>query len=198
MTKSTVINESTADSSDSVGGPALLMDEVTIYINLNQQDNFKSNILFCGQIETPSHSADKNRNQEDIMSVLMELEKPTTKATVDSSDDEAAARSLLEQITPAAAVNQPHVVEYSKKFIRPKFKVCLLFILISPSLSLSKGDVEMMDSDSDEEIPKVKVGDLEFPVNEVPEEQVERMTPSEKDAYVQLHQEYMERLGFLD
>ncbi len=56
----------------------------------------------------------------------------------------------------------------------------------------------MMDSDSDEEIPKVKVGDLEFPVNEVPEEQVERMTPSEKDAYVQLHQEYMERLGFLD
>ncbi len=62
------------------------------------------------------------------MSVLMELEKPTTKATVDSSDDEAAARSLLEQITPATAVNQPHVVEYSKKFIRPIFKVYLLFI----------------------------------------------------------------------
>lgn len=28
MTKSTVINEATADSSDSVGGPALLIDEV--------------------------------------------------------------------------------------------------------------------------------------------------------------------------
>lgn len=28
MTKSTVINEATADTSDSIGGPSLLMDEV--------------------------------------------------------------------------------------------------------------------------------------------------------------------------
>lgn len=56
-----------------------------------------------------------------------------------------------------------------------------------------------MDSDSDEEIPKVKVGDLEFPVSEVPSEAIEKMTPSEKDAYVQLYQEYMENLGnYLD
>lgn len=55
-----------------------------------------------------------------------------------------------------------------------------------------------MDSDSDEEIPKVRVGDLEFPVNEVPSEQIEKMTASEKDAYVQLYQEFMEKFGFID
>ena len=60
------------------------------------------------------------------------------------------------------------------------------------------GDVELMDSDSDEEIPKVRVGDLEFPVNEVPSEQIEKMTASEKDAYVQLYQEFMEKFGFID
>ena len=48
-------------------------------------------------MELPTLTSEKNRNQEDIMSVLMELEKPNTKAAVpaDSSDDEAAARSLL-------------------------------------------------------------------------------------------------------
>lgn len=53
------------------------------------------------------------------MSVLMELEKPNANkgvVQVDSSDDEAAARSLLDQITPAATSIQPHVVEYSKTF----------------------------------------------------------------------------------
>lgn len=50
------------------------------------------------------------------MSVLMELEKPTTKAAVpaDSSDDEAAARSLLEQITPATNTIQRQV-QYDSK-----------------------------------------------------------------------------------
>ena len=77
---------------------------------------FQENLKYCSslsQIEAPSQIRENNRNQEDLMSVLMQLEKPTTKATVDSSDDEAAARSLLEQITPAANTNQPHVVEYS-------------------------------------------------------------------------------------
>ena len=55
-----------------------------------------------------------------------------------------------------------------------------------------------MDSESDEEVPKVRVGDLEFPVNEVPPEQIDKMTPAEKDAYVQLYQEYMDRLGYFD
>ncbi len=71
------------------------------------------------QMELPTLSTEKNRNQEDIMSVLMELEKPTTKAAVpaDSSDDEAAARSLLEQITPAANAIQRQVQYDSKNRI---------------------------------------------------------------------------------
>lgn len=59
------------------------------------------------------------------------------------------------------------------------------------------GDVEIMDSDSDEDIPKVTVGGMEFPVNEVPPEYTAKMTPSEKDAYVQLYQEYLDKIGFI-
>lgn len=48
----------------------------------------------------------------------MELEKPSAKAPVqvDSSDDEAAARSLLDQITPAASAINPQL-EYSRQFL---------------------------------------------------------------------------------
>nr|CAH0103976.1 unnamed protein product [Daphnia galeata] len=151
MRESTVDNEAATSSTDNIAGP-VMMDEM----------------------ELPTLTSEKNRNQEDIMSVLMELEKPSTKAAVpaDSSDDEAAARSLLDQITPAANAIQRQV-QYDS-------------------------DVELMDSDSEEEVPMVRVGNLEFPVHEVPSEQIARMTPSEKDAYVQLHQEYMERMGYLD
>ena len=45
-------------------------------------------------------------------------------------------------------------------------------------------------------IPRLKAGDLEFPVNEVPTEHIDKMTPKEKDAYVQLYQDYMEMMGF--
>lgn len=61
-----------------------------------------------------THVTEKNRNQEDIMSVLMELEKPTAKVPVqvDSSDDESAARGLLDQLAPAASSLKPQL-DYS-------------------------------------------------------------------------------------
>lgn len=55
-----------------------------------------------------------------------------------------------------------------------------------------------MESDSDEEIPKVTVAGVQFPVNEVPAEYTAKMTPSEKDAYVQLYQEYLDKIGFIE
>jgi hypothetical protein len=44
-----------------------------------------------------------------------------------------------------------------------------------------------MDTNSEEEVSLVRVGNLEFPVQEVPAEQVAQMAASEKDAYVDLH-----------
>ena len=66
-------------------------------------------------MEAATPVVDKNRNQEDMMSVLMELEKPSANkpvVQVDSSDDEAAARSL-DPIAPVA--NTLHALDYSKK-----------------------------------------------------------------------------------
>ncbi|XP_046455455.1 uncharacterized protein LOC124202967 isoform X2 [Daphnia pulex] len=111
MRESTVDNEAATSTNDNIAGPTIIDEEL------------------------PTLSTEKNRNQEDIMSVLMELEKPSTKAAV-----------------PA-----------------------------------NSSDVELMDTDSEEEVSLVRVGNLEFPVQEVPAEQVARMAASEKDAYVDLH-----------
>ncbi|EFX70456.1 hypothetical protein DAPPUDRAFT_112716 [Daphnia pulex] len=102
MRESTVDNEAATSTNDNIAGPAII-----------------------DEMELPTLSTEKNRNQEDIMSVLMELEKPS--------------------------------------------------------------DAELMDTDSEEEVSLVRVGNLEFPVQEVPAEQVTRMAASEKDAYVDLH-----------
>lgn len=194
MRESTVDNEVATTSSENTAGPATI-DEVKPEIS--NFTNVKGSLMIFTSIkmETLSHVTEKNRNQEDIMSVLIELEKQTTKATVpgDSSDDEAAARALLEQITPATDTIQRQVQYDSKNDTLMPFEFVWQTFLI-----FFAGDVELMDSDSEEDAPMVRVGDMEFPVHEVPSEQIARMTPSEKDAYVQLHQEYMERMGYLD
>lgn len=115
MRESTVDNEVATTSSEIVAGPAII-DEVKPEIS-----NFLILSVFLAifpfsKMEIASQTTEKNRNQEDIMSVLMELEKQSTKAAVpgDSSDDEAAARSLLEQITPATDTVQRQV-QYDSK-----------------------------------------------------------------------------------
>ena len=52
-------------------------------------------------------------------------------------------------------------------------------------------DTEFMDSeDEDEEVPLVSVGGLKIPVTEVDNKQIAKMTPAEKDVYIQAYQNY--------
>jgi hypothetical protein len=54
MRESTIDNEAATSTNDNIAGPAIIDEEL------------------------PTLSTEKNRNQEDIISVLMELEKPST------------------------------------------------------------------------------------------------------------------------
>ena len=54
-------------------------------------------------------------------------------------------------------------------------------------------DIEYLDSDDDEEqIPVVTVGDLKIPVNEVNDAVIATMTPTEKEAYIVVYQNYFD------
>lgn len=50
-------------------------------------------------------------------------------------------------------------------------------------------EIETMDSD-DDLIPVVSVGDRSVPVTEVNDSLIAEMTPAEKEAYIQVYQEY--------
>lgn len=104
MAKSTVITEGTADSTDSItasGGGMFPEDEM----------------------ELPGQSTEKSRNHDDIMSVLLAMEKPKGPVVhkVESSDEEGAGAA--DGRTPAAAGLQPKVVYDSKSMLTFSFSI---------------------------------------------------------------------------
>ncbi|XP_014276470.1 general transcription factor IIE subunit 1 [Halyomorpha halys] len=49
---------------------------------------------------------------------------------------------------------------------------------------------EMMDSDDEELVPVIKVGEKSIPITEVDDTLIAEMTPQEKETYIQIYQEY--------
>lgn len=141
-------------------------------------------------MDIPGQSSEKTKNQDDIMSVLLALEKPKGPVVhkVDSSDDEASRG--FDQSAPAAASIQPKVV-YDSKFSQlsshPTRKSDIW------NFAAIKGDVELMESEGEDlELPMVKIGNEEYPLDQVNgnTELIARMTPAEQEIYVGLYQEY--------
>ena len=59
--------------------------------------------------------------------------------------------------------------------------------------ALFTDDVEILDdSDDEDQVPMVSVGDEKIPLTDVQSDPqlIAKMTPAEKDAYIQLYQEY--------
>jgi len=56
-------------------------------------------------------------------------------------------------------------------------------------LSVS-AEIDTGDSDDDDLIPVVSVGDRSVPVTEVNDQLIAQMTPAEKEVYIQVYQEY--------
>lgn len=51
-------------------------------------------------------------------------------------------------------------------------------------------EVEMMDSDEDENTPTVRVGNRTIAITDVNDEIIAEMTPTEKEEYIQIYQEH--------
>ena len=51
-----------------------------------------------------------------------------------------------------------------------------------------------MDSDEDDLIPVVSVGDKSVPVTEVNDTLIAQMTPAEKDVYIHVYQDYYSQM----
>lgn len=50
--------------------------------------------------------------------------------------------------------------------------------------------MEAQDSDEDELIPVVTVGERTVPITQVDDELIQEMSPQEKETYIQVYQEY--------
>lgn len=51
-------------------------------------------------------------------------------------------------------------------------------------------EVELMESDEDESTPSVRVGNKIIPITEINDEIIAEMSPTEKEEYIQVYQEY--------
>lgn len=51
-------------------------------------------------------------------------------------------------------------------------------------------ELETLDSDEDDLIPVVTVGERTVPITEVDDQLIQEMSPHEKETYIQVYQEY--------
>lgn len=51
-------------------------------------------------------------------------------------------------------------------------------------------EIELMDSEDDEGVPVVQVGHRSIPITDINDEIIAQMTPSEKELYIQIYQDY--------
>lgn len=56
-------------------------------------------------------------------------------------------------------------------------------------LSFLETDVEIMESDEEDEIPTVTIGNKQVPYDDVTPDMISKMTPTEKDNYIKIGQE---------
>lgn len=118
-------------------------------------------------------SAGNNRNQEDIMSVLLAHERRGGAVGLPGLAASAAIRSVLPGASSPASDSSGD--EQGPGAI---------------GTMTATDEVEIMDSDEDDYIPTVTVGDKSVPVTEVNDTLIAQMTPVEKEAYIQIYQEY--------
>ncbi|KAF6205324.1 hypothetical protein GE061_019494 [Apolygus lucorum] len=115
------------------------------------------------EAEKTATTTNPNKNNDDIMSVLLAHEKKG-----DVSSSAAAVKAALPDASDSSDDEQ------SKEEDSPP-----------PSFV-----GEMADSDDDEMLPVVNVGNRSVPITEVDDKLIAEMTPQEKEAYIQIYQEH--------
>ncbi|CAO1306174.1 unnamed protein product [Diamesa tonsa] len=117
---------------------------------------------------TSTATPKNKKDNEDIMAVLLANEKQSTKATTD------AVKNLNTNNNSSGEDSSDDDKEIENTEIP---------------------DIEMMaDDESDDDVPTIMIGNRLHPVNEVDDSLIAKMTPQEKDQYIQVYQEYFSHL----
>ncbi|BES94043.1 transcription initiation factor [Nesidiocoris tenuis] len=132
-------------------------------------DEHQMDLLVGASAEAEKTATTNPKSNDDIMSVLLAHEKKgDTAATAAAASASAAA---VKPVVPDASDSSDE--EPIKEESPPR---------------LSVG--EIADSDDDELLPVVNVGSQSVPITEVDDKLIAEMTPQEKEAYIQIYQEY--------
>ncbi|XP_043592308.1 general transcription factor IIE subunit 1 [Bombus pyrosoma] len=140
------------------------MMESTVINSDSQPDgvNTQENILDKAAATATNTTSTNNKQGEDIMSVLLAHEKKG------GTNSAAAIKSVLPQESSDSSDNEE----------------------VAEMQAIDTGEVETMDSEDEDLVPTVTVAGKTVAIADVNDALIAEMTPVEKEAYIQVYQEY--------
>ncbi|KAJ9598290.1 hypothetical protein L9F63_011030, partial [Diploptera punctata] len=162
----TIGDENVQDQTTSRKETPIWMERSTIITPDSIMDAVPSSASLVPRLETSNNDkiGATAKTQEDIMSVLLAHEKRGGNAL-------GSQAAVIPGQTDSASDSSG---DEDVKEIYPSEPV----------------EIETMDSDEDDLIPVVSVGDKSVPVTEVNDALIAQMTPAEKDIYIHVYQDY--------
>lgn len=134
---------------------------------------------------TATVTTTNNKQGEDIMSVLLAHEKKggTNSNALNSLPQESSDSSDNEELVEMQPVHNGKI----SKFFEFSTSLAQITKILSTNVS---DEVEVMDSDEDDSVPTVTVGNKTVAITDVNDALIAEMTPTEKETYIQTYQEY--------
>ncbi|XP_035722579.1 general transcription factor IIE subunit 1-like [Vespa mandarinia] len=145
--------------------PIWMMESTVINADGSQADgiNTQETILDKAAATATNTTTTNTKQGEDIMSVLLAHEK---KGGTNSTT--SAIKAVLPQESSDSSDNEE----------------------INDMQTIDTGEVETMDSEDDDLVPTVSVAGKSVAITDVNDTLIAEMTPTEKEAYIQVYQEY--------
>ncbi|OXU27735.1 hypothetical protein TSAR_015399 [Trichomalopsis sarcophagae] len=143
--------------------PIWLMESTVITSDTSQNDigNNQDSILEKAAAAATATNAANIKQGEDIMSVLLAHEKK-------GGVNESAVKAVLPQESSDSSDNED----------------------AGEMQTVDTGEVEVMESDDEDQAPTVMVNGKSVSLTDVNDALIAEMTPSEKEAYIQIYQDY--------
>lgn len=137
-----------------------------------------------------SSSARNRKENEDIMSVLLQHEKQQGK----NNTNQAAVRGLAGGNSSDSSDDERDIenAEIRKLFFKYKFEEKILNY--SCFFFCNLADVDIMESESEDDAPTVMVAGRPHPIDEINDELISQMTQQEKDTYIQVYQDHFSHM----
>ncbi|XP_055609332.1 general transcription factor IIE subunit 1 [Uranotaenia lowii] len=153
MTESTVIN----NDADENSVESIL--EKAAYTSTQSQASFNNTSVIS--------SARNRKETDDIMSVLLQHEKQSTRAT---TNEAIKGLGMTNENTSESSDDEKDID------------------------NTEIPTVEIMDTDSEDDVPSVTVAGRPYPIDEITDTLIADMTPQEKETYIQVYQDHFSHM----